>query len=506
MRASAVLESSRVARAAAVAILSAVVASLAVPAVRAVAAPPPSAGGGEFVFPTRADEMSPEQRAEIWREIHENVARLEGEGKLPPATFVHPLLAWPLANWNGLTHPGNHGISGFVDQNPAFPNQLLDWNCGTRTYDTAAGYNHQGDDIFTWPWGWYKMDNNQVAVVAAAPGTIVNRSDGNFDRSCASNNNNWNAIYVRHADNSIAWYGHMKNGSLTQKGVGQAVAQGEYLGIVGSSGNSTGPHLHLEVYDSGGSLDETYFGPCNGLNTTSWWASQRPYYDSAVNHITTGYDAPVFPACPTQEEPRERNVFSLGDPIFFVTYYRDQLSSQTSTYRIYQPDGAPYTSWAHNSPAAHYAASYWYWSYPSFPGTMLGLWRFEVTFNSQTYTTYFSLGSSPASGRVQPLGVAKSGAQVTVSWPASCLSGDTDYDVYEGTIGAFYSHASVTCSTGGTLSHTFTSQALPPGSGSYFLVAPRNPINEGSLGTNSAGSPRPPGTGACKPRLAASCP
>ena len=36
-----------------------------------------------------------------------------------------------------------------------------------------------------------------------------------------------------HADGSIAWYGHMKSGSLTEKQ--DTVAQGEYLGIIGSS-------------------------------------------------------------------------------------------------------------------------------------------------------------------------------------------------------------------------------------------------------------------------------
>ena len=54
-----------------------------------------------------------------------------------------------------------------------------------------------------------------------------------------------------HADGSVAWYGHMKAGSLTNKAVGQTVSSGEYLGIVGSSGNSTGPHLHFGIRVNG---------------------------------------------------------------------------------------------------------------------------------------------------------------------------------------------------------------------------------------------------------------
>ena len=67
---------------------------------------------------------------------------------------------------------------------------------------------------------------------------------------------------------------------------------------MGSSGNSTGPHLHLEVYDALGNLIEPFAGPCNNLSNRSWWLEQRPYYDSAVNRLMVG-DAPVtYLDCP----------------------------------------------------------------------------------------------------------------------------------------------------------------------------------------------------------------
>src|SRR5204862_192241 len=84
---------------------------------------------------------------------------------------------------------------------------ILDYNCGTRSYDTSTGYNHQGTDIVLWPFAWNRVDDDAVLVVAGAPGVIVNKSDGNFDRNCAMNNGNWNAVYIRHADGSVAWYG-----------------------------------------------------------------------------------------------------------------------------------------------------------------------------------------------------------------------------------------------------------------------------------------------------------
>lgn len=61
------------------------------------------------------------------------------------------------------------------------------------------------------------MEAGAVKIVAAASGMIVGKYDGNFDKNCAFNPGSWNAIYLRHDDGSLTWYGHMKNGSVTDK-------------------------------------------------------------------------------------------------------------------------------------------------------------------------------------------------------------------------------------------------------------------------------------------------
>jgi hypothetical protein len=146
--------------------------------------------------------------------------------------LLQQLCLRPLKQALGYNDNGYYGISNYIDQNPSFPNQLLDYNCGNRTYDISSGYNHAGTDIFTWPYYWQKMERNIVQVIAAAPGTIIAKSDGNFDQNCSFTACDWNAVYIMHADGSVAWYGHMKAGSLTNKTVGQTVLTGEYLGIV----------------------------------------------------------------------------------------------------------------------------------------------------------------------------------------------------------------------------------------------------------------------------------
>lgn len=89
------------------------------------------------------------------------------------------------------------------------------------------------------------------------------------------------------------------------------------------------------------------------------------------------------------------------------------------------------------------------------------------------------------------------GGDLTLSWGASCSGTDTDYAVYEGTLGApFNTHVPVTCSTNGATSWTFT-----PGAGDrYYYVVPRNAVSEGSYGLGSNGLSRPPSASACLPQ------
>jgi murein DD-endopeptidase MepM/ murein hydrolase activator NlpD len=378
---------------------------------------PRDSGGGEYRLPDVPD-VTDQQRQEIQTLAYQNAKLLGLQGPTDIAPFS-AALSWPIRAANGLADYGYHGVSAFVDHNAANPGQLQDYNCGTRTYD-LTGYDHKGTDIFTWPFGWKKMDNNEVEVIAAAPGTIVLKQDGSFDRSCGFNTNPWNGVIIQHADGSQAWYVHMKGSSVTAKSVGATVARGEYLGIVGSSGSSTGPHLHFELHDAGNDVIDPFAGACN--NISSWWTAQRPYYDSAVNALMTGGAAPVFPACPEPEISNAKNQFNPGDTIYFSTYYRDQLLGQPSQYTVYQPDGTAYRSWTHTSPVSYYAASYWYRSYTLGANVPSGVWEFEVVFDGHIYVRNFAVGYAvslrgrPADRTIYLDWEVFSGLPVTSTW------------------------------------------------------------------------------------------
>lgn len=105
--------------------------------------------GGEFVGIPH-DDITPQQRAQIFEQIAINEAQLKAEGKMPLSYNKTAATAFefPMAFNDGFTGYNFYAISNYVDHNASYPNVLQDWNCGTRTYDTDAGYNHQGIDYF----------------------------------------------------------------------------------------------------------------------------------------------------------------------------------------------------------------------------------------------------------------------------------------------------------------------------------------------------------------------
>jgi hypothetical protein len=106
-----------------------------------------------------------------------------------------------------------------------------------------------------------------------------------------------------------------------------------------------------------------------------------------------------------------------------------------------------------------------------------------------------------------PLTVAKATApgDLDLAWSDSCSPTHADYAVYEGSIGTWYSHSGLLCSTGDQLSATITPGTLTDDR--YYLIVPTTATEEGSYGLDSNGTERPPAaTGACRPAQVLTCP
>jgi uncharacterized protein YgiM (DUF1202 family) len=92
---------------------------------------------------------------------------------------------------------------------------------------------------------------------AAPQGTpVYSAEDGTISTAEWNNGGYGNLIIVKHADDLTTYYGHLYKMSV--KGT-QKVKRGELIGEVGSTGYSTGPHLHFEVRRGGTALDPNEF-------------------------------------------------------------------------------------------------------------------------------------------------------------------------------------------------------------------------------------------------------
>ena len=322
-------------------------------------------------------ELSPEQEAEIIRELNENIAYLKEQGIIPKTPSRVPTdFTWPLTATENFTANDYWAISNFVDHEPTGGWQ--DYFCYERSYN-----GHNGTDYYLWPHSWNMMDNGEVAIVAAAPGTIVGKDDGNFDRNCQWSGQSWNAVYIMHADGSQAWYGHMKNGSLTPKFIGNTVERGEYLGLVGSSGNSSGPHLHFQVMDENNVVVDPYLGSCNDIEE-SHWEDQHAYRETALQRGGNYGLLSWWMDCPEPSILNYRNHVVNGDLSYAVGYFRDVIMGQPFYYQTISPDGSVLGSITIN-PDGNYTSFWWWWGGLQTGDFPPGIYTFRIILNGESH-------------------------------------------------------------------------------------------------------------------------
>jgi murein DD-endopeptidase MepM/ murein hydrolase activator NlpD len=115
----------------------------------------------------------------------------------------------------------------------------------------ASGFGYRIDPV-------YKTVKMHAGLDFAAPqGTpIYATADGTIKISGNTGNGYGNHVVINHGYGYETLYGHMVR---VKAGNGQTVKRGEIIGWVGSTGKSTGPHLHYEVHKNGNKIDPVYF-------------------------------------------------------------------------------------------------------------------------------------------------------------------------------------------------------------------------------------------------------
>ena len=126
---------------------------------------------------------------------------------------------------------------------PVPTNGYISSGYGARTLYGVYDW-HTGIDISTgWVEGKWPSINNQP-IVASNSGVVTKAHYGTTGYG--------RYVIIDHGGNNFTLYGHCS--SLAVK-VGDYVSQGQTIAYVGSTGNSTGPHLHFEIRLNGSCVD-----------------------------------------------------------------------------------------------------------------------------------------------------------------------------------------------------------------------------------------------------------
>lgn len=113
-----------------------------------------------------------------------------------------------------------------------------------------------GSGEMAWPvqgsissyYGWRWGSLHQGVDIAASTGTKIIAADAGMVSFAGWNGGYGNLVKIDHGGGKETYYGHMSKIAVK---VGDTVAKGDVIGYVGSTGNSTGPHLHFEVREGG---------------------------------------------------------------------------------------------------------------------------------------------------------------------------------------------------------------------------------------------------------------
>jgi murein DD-endopeptidase MepM/ murein hydrolase activator NlpD len=167
--------------------------------------------------------LASEQRAEdtLSAQVDALIRSRLGSGGIP--SVYSGTFTWPMS---GIITQ-EFGCTGFIWEAPL-------GNCA---------HFHRGIDIAT---------SSGTAVNAAGPGVIVFVGWNPYD---PPSDPAW-IVIIAHSTHLVTWYGHMQPIKPTGVYAGAIVTQGQVIGYEGSTGNSTGPHLHWGVQ-----LDHVWVNP-----------------------------------------------------------------------------------------------------------------------------------------------------------------------------------------------------------------------------------------------------
>lgn len=306
--------------------------------------------------------------------------------------FVSPIGGTPYQDWT---------IVNYVDLAPGAG--IVDYRGGNYTYN--------GHNAIDYTLANFAAMDAGISVNAAAAGTVIAVHDGEYDRWSRVNPNpghQANYVVIDHGDGIITEYLHLKKHSISVS-VGQAVAAGQPIGEVGSSGNSSDAHLHFAVYEHG-QVVETYLDP------DRWWIDPLPYSGDVAGSLDHGVVNHIPTTAELVDRPVETEVFrQIDGPLqgaFLWMHLHGISAGDTFDAYVYRPDGDLYHHMHWSAPQIRYG---WWIAAVLLPGKPdLGTWQIDFQHNGATLVADSFRVIVPEPASVVPASLALVGLAVLV--------------------------------------------------------------------------------------------
>jgi hypothetical protein len=258
-----------------------------------------------------------------------------------------------------------------------------DHNCGSKSYD-----GHQGTDFVIRS---FEAMDDSIAVYAAAAGTVTFTIDSLFDRETEGDISKTlgNYIAIKHPNKYYTYYAHLMKNSI-QVEVGDNVEVGDLLGYVGSSGNSTDPHLHFELWYDSLFVVDPFSGDCgNEINLFV----NPPAYDTSLKvwesglHLKNELDI---------NELRERIItiekpYAIEDSsdssLYFWAHMYGLKQGKELSIKWYTPNEDEWFEYSFTLDKDYWY--YYYWSYIDHQNLPAGEWTVKLFYDGDEIANEF---------------------------------------------------------------------------------------------------------------------
>lgn len=236
-------------------------------------------------------------------------------------------------------------VQNYVDHDGS--EKVRDFACGHRSYNGHDGTDIRIPDL--------EIQKRGVEVLAAAPGRVLRVRDGIDDvsvreigRAAVAGKECGNGAVIAHRDGWSTQYCHMAKGSLRIK-AGDAVTAGQPLGLVGLSGDTEFPHVHLTVRHNGTMVDpfaaDAASEACNGGHSL-WAPSQAAalaYHNSEI--INAGFAGMPVTMDLIESGAVKAPVASSADALVAYVRVIGLQAQDRQTLTVQAPDGSPFADY-----------------------------------------------------------------------------------------------------------------------------------------------------------------